>query len=72
MAGCAPGRRRWPGILVLIFLSVGVNNNCEDELGDGGDAVQHDPEKKDSWVGEHEKNTKKSWLISLAKFRWVR
>ena len=59
MAGCAPGRHRWPGILVLIFLSVGVgNNDGEGEFGDGGDAAQHDPEKDNSWVSEHEKNTK--------------
>ena len=58
MAGCAPGRHRWPGNLICIFLSVGVNNDCEDEFGDGGDAVQHDPEKDNYWVSEHEKNTK--------------
>ena len=57
MAGCAPGRHRWPNILVLIFLSVRDVDNNNAQFGDG-EVVQQDPEKDDYWVSEHEKNTK--------------
>ena len=40
----------------FIFLSVDVDNN-NAQFGDG-EVVQHDPEKDDYWVREHEKNTK--------------